>query len=286
MVAQSVNYVDGVCGSGKTQTAIKKISARVASWETILYVTDTKKLLEQTKEGFEKLNVPCALIVAPKQSNWRKQYKSAIEDIIKEISSASEFPHVILCTTKSLIRAAHSMPDRFKLPLYIDEGFTVAKGNEIISNTKSETQGLMYRLGLADKKLEGFDGLGYKFLNEHREFVLYVQNPLMIVESKATGSKLQCNAYLDLPAFCAKFSDITLLAASNEDTLQYSAFKSADIKQVPVDWGLATEHVTQGTVNIAYVLENAEWRTTLKDKLTDKELEDIALTFERENWDI
>lgn len=282
---QLINYVNGVCGSGKTQAAIKKISARVASGETILYVTDTKKLLEQTKESFEKLNAPCALIVAPKPSSWRKQYKSVIEDIIKEISSASEFPHVILCTTKSLIRAAHSIPDNIKLPLYIDEGFTVADGSEIISNTESETHGLMFRLGLAEEKPEGFDGLGFKFPKEHQEIVHYARNPLMIVEAKSTGSKLQWNTYLNLSAFCAKFSEITLLAACHEDTLQYHAFKSAGIKQEPLYWGLASEHVTQGTVNISYVLENAEWRTTRKNKLTDTDLEDIALTFEREHWD-
>ncbi|MCF2950494.1 DEAD/DEAH box helicase family protein, partial [Paraglaciecola aquimarina] len=278
-------YVDGVCGSGKTQTAIKKISARVAAGETVLYVTETKRLLEQTKEGFEKLNVPCSLLVAPKQSSWRKQYKSVIQDIVKGISSASEFPHVILCTTKSLIRAAHEIPDKIKLPLYIDEGFIVAEGNEIISNTESETSGLMFKLGLAKEKPKDFDGLGYKFATEHQHIVMYAENPLMIVESKPTGAKLKWNAYLDLPAFCSKFSDITLLAACHEDTLQYHAFKSAAIKQVALDWNLANEHVTQGTVNILYVLENAEWRTTRKSKLTDKELEDIALTFEREHWD-
>ncbi|WP_141096266.1 hypothetical protein [Lacimicrobium sp. SS2-24] len=278
-------YVDGVCGSGKTQTAIKKIAARVAAGETVIYVTETKRLLKQTKEGLEKLNVPCGLLVAPKQSSWRKQYKSVVEDIVRGISSASEFPLVILCTTKSLIRAAHEIPDNIKLPLYVDEGLIVAEGSEIISNTESETQGLMFRLGLAEEKPEGFDGLGYKFPKEHQDLVMYARNPLMIVEPKATGSKLQWNAYLDLPAFCAKFSDITLLAACHEDTLQYHAFKSAGIKQVPLDWGLANEHVTMGTVHVAYVLENAEWRTTRKDKLTDKELEDIALTFEREHWD-
>ena len=93
----TIQYVNGVCGSGKTQTAIKKIAARVAKGETVLYVTETKKLLEQTKEGFAKLNVPCALILAPKRSSWRKQYKSVIADITKGISSASDIPHVILC---------------------------------------------------------------------------------------------------------------------------------------------------------------------------------------------
>ncbi|MCF2948727.1 hypothetical protein L0668_11460 [Paraglaciecola aquimarina] len=280
-----IYYVDGVCGSGKTQTAIRKILDRIKAGETVVYATETKKLLEQTKEGLERLNVPCSIIVAPKQSSWRKNYKSVIEEIIKGISSASEFPHVILCTTKSLIRAAYDISDNVKLPLYIDEGFTVAEGSEIISNTESETDGLMFRLGLAETKPEGFDGLGYKFPKEHQDIVLYARNPLMIVHPKASGSKLQWNTYLNFPAFCSKFSDITLLAACYEDTLQYHALQSAGIKQVSLDWGLATEHVTKGSVNIAYVLENSEWRTTRKARLTDAQLEDIMLTFEREHWD-
>jgi len=282
---QIIQYVDGVCGSGKTHTAINKIAVRVAAGETVLYVTETKKLLEQTKAGLEKLNVPCGLVVAPKQSSWRKQYKSVVEEIIKAISTHAQIPHVILCTTKSLIRAAHEIPADIKLPLYIDEGFIVAEGNEIISATAAEAQGLMVKLGLSENKPEGFDGKGYKFPKEHRDIVLHALNPLMVIETQLQKSKLQWNAYLDLPKFCSKFSEVTLLAACHEDTLQYYAFKAAGIEQVPQDWGLAKEHMTQGTVNISYVLENAEWRTTRKDKLTDSELQDIALTFEREPWD-
>ena len=51
------NYVDGVCGSGKTYTAIKKIAARVKAGETIIYATETIKLLKQTQDGLENLGI-------------------------------------------------------------------------------------------------------------------------------------------------------------------------------------------------------------------------------------
>ena len=279
------NYVSGVCGSGKTQTAIKKISARIRNGETVIYVTETKQLLEQTKEGLEKLDVHCNLILGRKQSNWRKKKASVVKEIIDIICADNQHPHVILCTSQSLIRAAHEIPDTIKLPLYIDEGFDVVDGNEIISTTASESQGLMVKLKLAKDKPEGFNEDTYKFPDSLKTLLKYVDNPLMIVDAQASGSKLQWNAYLDLPSFCEKFSEVTLLAACHEDTLQYYALKSAGIKQVALNWGLATEHVTNGSVNVSYVLENTEWRTTRVSKLFDTQLEDIALTFEREHWD-
>lgn len=48
-------YVNGVCGSGKTYTAINKISTRVKGGETIIYATETIKLLKQTQVALEAL---------------------------------------------------------------------------------------------------------------------------------------------------------------------------------------------------------------------------------------
>jgi hypothetical protein len=258
---------------------------KVAAGQVVVYATETLQLLEQTQTGLERLGVFCELIVASEQSDWRKARSSVVRKILDSINAADGEPRVILCVTQSLVRAAHKFPDGIKLPLFIDEGFVVVDGGEFISTTSAESQGLLVKLNLAKDKPEGFDGDGYQFPESMRTLVRYVENPLMIVDAAALGAKLQWNAYLDLPVFCSKFSEVTLLAACHEDTLQFHAFKAAGIKQVALDWGLATEHVTNGQVHISYVLENTEWRTTLKIKLTDEELEDIALAFEREHWD-
>lgn len=280
-----ISYVNGVCGSGKTQTAIRKIAEKVAAEQTVIYATDTLLLLEQTKSGLENLGVACELIVASEQSEWRRDRASVVVKILKSISAADGEARVILCTTRSLVRAASRIPADRRMTLYIDEGFVVVDGDEIINLTASESQGLLAKLKLAKEKPDGFDDRDYKFSEKMKTLVQYAENQLMVVDAKAVGSKLHWNAYLDLPAFCSKFSEVTLLAACHEDTLQYHAFKAAGIEQVALDWGLATEHVTNGQVHIAYVLENTEWRTTLKNKLTDAELEEIALAFEREHWD-
>jgi hypothetical protein len=143
----------------------------------------------------------------------------------------------------------------------------------------------LVKLNLAKDKPDGFDGKGYQFPESMRSLVQYVENPLIIVDAEPVGSKLQWNAYLDLPVFCSKFSGVTLLVACHEDTLQYHAFKAAGFEQVALDWGLANDHVTNGTIHIAYVLENAEWRTTRVLKLSDEDIENIAFTFESEHFD-
>lgn len=280
-----ISYVNGVCGSGKTQTAIRKMAEKVAAGQIVIYATETRQLLEQTKAGLEKLGVFCELIVASEQPDWRKAHSSVVSKILDSINAADGEPRVILCVTKSLVRAAHKFPDGIKLPLFIDEGFVVVDGDEIINLTDSESQGLLAKLSLVQEKPDGFDDRGYQYSEKVKNLVQYVDNPLMDVDAKPVGSKLQWNAQLNLPVFCSKFSEVTLLAACHEDTLQYHAFKAAGIEQVALDWGLATEHVTSGQVHISYVFENAEWRTTRKNKLTDEELEEIALAFEREHWD-
>lgn len=285
MISMFISYVNGVCGSGKTQTAILKMADKVVEGQTVIYATETLQLLEQTKAGLEKLGVFCELVVAAKHSDWQRDRMSVVTQILNSINAEDGEPRVILCVTQSLLRAAHKIPDKIKLPLFIDEGFVVVDGGEHISTTASESQGLLVKLKLAKDKPDGFDGEGYKFPESMRTLIRYIENPLMIVNAEAKGSKLQWNAYLDLPVFCSKFSEVILLAACHEDTLQYHAFQSAAIKQVALDWGLAENHVTSGIVNIAYVLENAEWRTTRVIELTDAEKEDIVFTFEREHWD-
>lgn len=280
-----ISYVNGVCGSGKTQTAIRKMADIVAAGQVVVYATETRQLLEQTKTGLENLGVFCELIVASEQSGWRKAHSSVVSKILDSINALDGDPRVILCVTQSLVRAAHKIPDGIKLPLFIDEGFIVVDGGEHISTTASEPQGLLAKLNLAKITPDGFDDTGYQFPDSMRTLVQYVENTLMIVDAEAVSSKLQWNAYLDLPMFCSKFSEITLLAACHEDTLQYHAFTASGIQQVALDWGLAKDHVTNGNVHIAYVLENAEWRTTRVLKLSDEDQENIVFTFEREHWD-
>jgi len=48
----------------KIYNAIEKITARVAADETIIYATETKKLLEHTKGGLKKLLIDVDLILA------------------------------------------------------------------------------------------------------------------------------------------------------------------------------------------------------------------------------
>ena len=75
------NYVNGVCGSGKTYTAIKKIVARVKSGETIIYATETIKLLKQTQDGLESLGIDCCLISSQEKVDWKSHYYSVINNI-------------------------------------------------------------------------------------------------------------------------------------------------------------------------------------------------------------
>lgn len=278
-------YVNGVCGSGKTYTAIKKIASRVAAGETIIYATETKELLEQTKKGLEVLGINVELILADKVSTWKKSQSSIIQKLKPRICVVADHPRVILCTTKSLIRVAHAIPKSTKLPLFIDEGFVVADAGEIISTTASEAKGLAAKLGLADDTPEDYSTNNrFQFTEAQKKLKQYIDNPLVKVPYNLTNSKLQWVAHLDLKAFGSKFSEVTLLSACHEDTIQFQAIKASGCQQEALDWGLATEHVTNGTIYVYWVLDQTEWRTYRVSKVSDVEMENIALEFESKNF--
>lgn len=274
-------FVNGVCGSGKTYTAIKKIAARVQAGETVIYATDTKKLLEQTKEGFEQLGINVELVLADEISTWKRVKTSIIQKLQSRLCVIEDHPRVILCTTKSLIRVAHAIPDATKLPLFIDEGFVVADAGELISTTAGEAKGLAVKLGLTDDTPDDYStNSRFQFTDSQKKLKQYIDNPLITVQYNLANSKLQWVAHLNLKAFRVKFSEVTLLAACHEDTIQYQAIKASGCQQKALDWGLVNEHVTNGTVYVYWVLDKTEWRTYRVAKVSDEEMENIALEFE------
>jgi hypothetical protein len=332
MLNKCYRYVDGVCGSGKTYTAIKKIAARVKAGETIIYATETIKLLKQTQVGLEELGIDCCLITSQESINWKshyysaindikqacespsssqdnikaihkkhnanfnqltqleagdwkKQYKSVVVDIVNSITQNSVIPCVILCTTKSLIRAASSLPSTVKLPLYIDEGFVVAEAGEFISATSTEIQGIEAKLKLIDKAPDEYSTNNrYQLPEKLKPLEQYISNNLYDIQYDTSKAKLNWAASLKVKTLASHFSEVTLLAACHEDTLQYHAIKTAGCQQIPLDWGLATEHYSNGTIHVYWVLQDKEWRSYFKDKLEDEQLEDIAHAFGLKHW--
>lgn len=331
-MAPKYQYVNGVCGSGKTYTAIKKIAARVKKGETIIYATETIKLLKQTQDGFENLGISCSLITSKEQIDWkshynqliqemkvalkskgdvlseaetvvkahqlnynlierdeqvdwRREFKSVAQDVKASIELTSVSPRVILCTTKSLINAAASIASDIKLPLFIDEGFVVADSGEYISATSAEIRGLAAILKLTDDKPEDLS-TNNRFQLPERLTALeqYVKNELYSVEYTTSAAKLNWVAHLNVKSLSTHFSDITLLAACHEDTLQYYAIKASGCTQNALDWGLATEHYTNGTIHVYWVLQDNEWRTTFKQKLKVSQLESIDSAFGLKHW--
>lgn len=328
----SFYYVDGVCGSGKTYTAIKKIAARVKAGETIIYATETIKLLKQTQDGLEALDIDCCLITSQEKvdwkshyytaindikqasdstsllseevaaihkehnanfnklnllevGDWKKQFKSVASDIASTITLNAKRPCVILCTTKSLIRVANSIPSDIKLPLYIDEGFVVAEADDFISTTTTEIQGIAAKLKLIDEAPDEYSTNNrYELPKKLQPLEQYIANDLYDIQYDTSKAKLNWVASLKVKALASHFSEITLLAACHEDTLQYYAIKAAGCKQLSLDWGLATEHYTNGTIHVYWVLEDLLWRTTFKNKLEDEQLEDIAHAFGLKHW--
>lgn len=277
--------MDGVCGSGKTYTAIRKIAERVNAGESVIYATETVKLLNQTMEGLKGLDIPCDLVVADEKVSWRKSYQSVASEIVSAIEYSDEEPSVILCTTKSLIVAASNIPDDRRLSLYIDEGFEVAGHGEINCTTEGEPQGLAYLLGLTKEKPDNFVDENQASSDERLKLIKQaIANDVIDVTPQISPSKLQWIASLDLKAFASKFSDITLLAACHEDTIQFHAISASGCKQICLDWGLANSHTTDGMVYVFWVYENAEWRTTKIRNIADREMNSIRIAFELEHW--
>jgi hypothetical protein len=331
-VNNSYNYVNGVCGSGKTYTAIKNIAARVQAGETILYTTETIKLLKQTRDGLEALGIDCHLITSQEKvdwkshyysvindikqvadsssslqdevkaihknhnanfnklslleyGNWKKQFKSVAIDVISSITLNAERPCVILCTTKSLIRASSSIPNNIKLPLYIDEGFVVAESGEFISATAPEIKGIEAKLKLIDEAPEEYSVNNKYQLPEKLELLeQYIANDLYEIQYETSNAKLNWVASLKVIDLVNHFSEITLLAACYEDTLQYHAIKASGCNQKALDWGLENKHYTNGTVHVYWILQEMEWRTTFKNKLSDQQIENIGIAFEGSHW--
>lgn len=331
-MTKTFNYVDGVCGSGKTYKAIQKIAARVQAGETIIYATETIKLLKQTQEGLEALGVDCCLITSQEKvdwkshyysvindikqasdspgslpeeissihkghnanfnklnlleaGDWKKQFKSVASDIASTITINAERPCIILCTTKSLIRAASSLPSHVKLPLYIDEGFVVAEAGEFISTTSTEIQGVATKLKLIDTAPDDYSTNNrYQLPEKLKPLEQYIANDLYDIQYDTSRAKLNWVVSLKVQALASHFSEVTLLAACHEDTLQYHVIKAAGCKQIPLDWDLATEHYTNGTIHVYWVLQDREWRSYFKDNLENERLEDIANAFSLKHW--
>jgi hypothetical protein len=327
---QTYYYVDGVCGSGKTYTAIKKIAALVQAGKTTIYATETIKLLKQTKDGLEALGIECCLINSKEkvgwkmhyhelvqeiqsalnldtdptakttkickshlrnyaflehdeQLDWRSEFRSVVQDIKDTIEqTTTSSPRVILCTTKSLIRAASLISDGIKLPLYIDEGFIVADSGEYISATDGEIHGIAAKLKLSEKAPDDLSTDNrYQLPDKLLSLEKYVKSELYDVEYDTSKAKLSWVAYLDIKSLASHFSEITLLAACHEDTLQYFAIEASGCKQVKLDWGLATQHHTNGSIYVYWVLDKQKWRTTFRNRLSPQQMENIGRSFEQ-----
>lgn len=323
------NYVNGICGSGKTFTAIKKIAARVKSGETIIYTTETIRLLKQTQKDLEELGVETCLIKSQEQidwkgfyseliqetkdalestndqlalvsaaikshqlnystmerneqNDWRKEFSSVAQSILEKVEQPDANPRVILCTTKSLIRAAANIRKDVKLSLYIDEGFVVVDSGEYISATYGEVSGIAAKLKLSDSKPDDLSTNNrYQLPEKLKLLEQYIKSELYEVEYESSKAKLNWVAYLNIKSLASHFSEITLLAACHEDTLQYHAIKASGCQQKVLDWGLANKHYTDGVVHVYWVLQDREWRTTFKDKLSSQQLENIGMSFEQ-----
>ena len=166
-------YVDGVCGSGKTYTAIGKMAFLVKSGSSAIYVTNTKALLKQTETQLEALKVATVLTIAdcPADPN----YQSIIQKITSTLSESRTYPCVFLCTTESLIRSASQLEQHAKLPLYIDEGFRISDAGEINCNTEQEAQGIAFKIRQSDIKPSGYvDHNDYKLPVDQTKLLQYL----------------------------------------------------------------------------------------------------------------
>lgn len=278
------NYVSGVCGSGKTTKAIEVIAERYKNGETVIYATGTIKLLNQTKDGLEALGVHVEIIVATEADYTRKRNTSVTDRLLSRVV-AEESPRVILCIIKSLICIAKSIPQNKRMPLYIDEEFTVLDSGFYVATTENEIKGILYRLGLEETQPQGYISKPeYKYPQGIVPLSEYENCPLYCVEYAISGSKLEWIASLDIKPFSKCFTEIITLSACYEDTMQYYAIKASGVSQVCLDWGLETEHYSNGVVHVSYVLTKREWRSTFVKTLSDEQLENINLEFERTGW--
>lgn len=273
-------YVDGVCGSGKTVTAIQKIAARVKTGETIIYATSTKALLKQTMSGLEELGVEVDLIISDSDSGSDSySFQDSVEKrLLAGICALEDNPRVILCITSSLIKVASKITNGLKFPLFIDEGFGVVDSGEYNSKTQSEIQGVMYFLGLSESKPEGYSHHSqYELPDKLKKLKLYSENRCLYeIETNVGQAKFEWVAYLKLPDFLECFSEVTMLAACFEDTVDYYAAKAFGVKLVALDWGLDKEHYSNGKVTLCWVLNNNEWRTNFVRKLKSDQIERIV----------
>jgi hypothetical protein len=278
-------YVDGVCGSGKTYVAIQKMAERVKKGETLIYATETNKLLKQTKEGLEDLGVEVELIVTEIDVAPSNNYKPISQKLLSSINTTDAPPRVILCITKSLISVATSVSKINRLPLVIDEGFTVVDTGQTTSLTEGEAQGMATRLKLDTYKPEGYSpASGHKLSGDNKLLQSYMANSLYQVEYRVTEAKFEWVVYLNVAAFLDCFSTVTLLAACHEDTLQNIAIHKAGCKQKALDWGLATKHYSKACLGVYWVLEEKEWRTYSINKFTDEQWEEIGFAFEGKHF--
>ncbi|GBL04928.1 hypothetical protein [Glaciecola sp. KUL10] len=307
------------------------MSQRVNSGETIVYATETIRLLRQTETHLEALNIATSLIVSDESPDWKGSYFQMLNEInsalINDSSALSENienvitahrtnfsdleraesskwkndysqsishqiasaiqasdnqPKVILCTTQSLIRASSLLNGAIKLPVFIDEGFMVADHGEYITATDGEINGIAAKLELINEAPDDYSTNDrYELPEKLLALKKYVNNKFYDIEISKSEAKLQWIAKLDLKSFFNKFSAVTLLAACHEDTIQFHAIKSAGFKQKPLDWKLATKHFTSGTIHVYWVLEQQDWLTTFKKKLSSEQLENIGLAFEQ-----
>tara|TARA_R110001583_G_scaffold136457_1_gene288304 strand:- start:268 stop:1713 length:1446 start_codon:yes stop_codon:yes gene_type:complete len=278
-------YVDGVCGSGKTYIAIQKMAKRVKNGETLIYATETKKLLNQTKEGLESLGAEVELIVTERDITSSNKYQPISQKLLSSINNTDAPPRVILCITKSLISIATSVSKINRLPLVIDEGFTVVDTGQSTSLTEGEAQGIATRLKLDTYKPEGYSpDSGHKLSDDNKLLQRYMANSLYQVEHRVSEAKFEWVVYLDVVAFLDCFSSVTLLSACHEDTLQYIAINKAGCKQKALDWGLATKHHSKAYLGVYWVLETNEWRTNSIKGLTDEQWEEIRFAFEGKHF--
>ncbi|MEL4279601.1 hypothetical protein [Shewanella mangrovisoli] len=277
-----INYVDGVCGSGKTSEAIKRIAKRVKGGETIIYATSTTDLLKQTMEGLEANGVEVELIISKSDSGYRQDLVS--DRLKNRICIEKDNPRVILCVTKSLIKVASRLLSDVKLPLFLDEGFEAIDYGTESQMTGTEIQAVLYNVGLSDEKPKDYKiGNNYKLSEGLKRLSDYTRNPLYEVEFKVNESQLQWTSMLIISGFFQCFSEVTILSACFDDTLEYHAAKAVGIEMKALDWGLETKHYSNGVVHVSWVLSGKEWRTSFKDKLTERQLNDIADEFWREH---
>ena len=277
-----INYVSGRCGSGKTHRAIKELGVLVAKGESVIYATNTIALLAQTAANLKAQNTNNVLLVSDLSN------RSVVQTITKALNAAQTKPVVFLCTTQSLIRAASKL--NIKYTIFVDEGLMVYN---FYTNTgfatPQEALAVATLIGVEPQGQVDLSASNYLLSDEEKQLKADCKSPIFKVEVNLSDARLEVVTYLDINAFADKFKSITLLAAYYEDTIQYAAIKAAGCQQNELNWGLPQAHVTSGTIEVYWVLENKEWRTFSINKLEEnsigeevhpQSLEGLAANFE------